>query len=126
MVLISMHPFAFRRLFLVILAVAGFSALCFADPVLMARRYSPDATRATIARPPSPAPAAERFGNLDSNNLISPTLTGSSVFSLEEPSIPEQLAGPVAWSNRNRIWPIELPQVTATNSPFLAANTTDY
>jgi hypothetical protein len=40
MLLISIHPFAFRRLALIILAVAGFSALCFADPVLMAHRYT--------------------------------------------------------------------------------------
>jgi hypothetical protein len=42
MVLISIHPFAFRKIFLVLLALLGFSALCFADPVLMARRYSRD------------------------------------------------------------------------------------
>lgn len=40
MVLISIHPFALRRLFLIVLVLFGFSALCFADPVLMARRYS--------------------------------------------------------------------------------------
>lgn len=60
MLLISIHPFAFRRLALVILAVAGFSALCFADPVLMARKYTPgnhrtDAVKAAAAflAPPS-------------------------------------------------------------------------
>jgi hypothetical protein len=45
MLLVSIHPFAFRRLALVILALAGFSALCFADPVLMARRYSVESSR---------------------------------------------------------------------------------
>lgn len=42
MVLISIDPFALRRLLLVIVALVGFSALCFADPVLMARRYGHD------------------------------------------------------------------------------------
>ena len=40
MVLISIHPFALRKLFLVIVAFLCFSAFCFADPVLMVRRYS--------------------------------------------------------------------------------------
>lgn len=38
MVLISIHPFVFRKTFLVLLALLGFSALCFADPVLMVHR----------------------------------------------------------------------------------------
>jgi hypothetical protein len=40
MVLISIQPFALRKLFLVIAALLCFSALCFADPVLMAQRYT--------------------------------------------------------------------------------------
>jgi hypothetical protein len=40
MVLISIHPFALRKIFLVIVAFLCFSALCLADPVLMVRRYS--------------------------------------------------------------------------------------
>jgi hypothetical protein len=40
MVLISIRPFALRKLFLVIVAFLCFSAFCFADPVLMVRRYS--------------------------------------------------------------------------------------
>ena len=42
MVLISIDPFALRRLLLVIVALVGFTALCLADPVLMARRYGHD------------------------------------------------------------------------------------
>ena len=42
MVLISIHPFAFRKIFLVALAVLGLSsAFCFADPVFMTSRYAP-------------------------------------------------------------------------------------
>lgn len=41
MVLISIHPFAVRKLVLVIAALLGFSALCFADPLLMTARYAP-------------------------------------------------------------------------------------
>jgi hypothetical protein len=41
MVLISIQPFVLRKIFLVIAALLCFSALCFADPVLMAQRYAP-------------------------------------------------------------------------------------
>jgi hypothetical protein len=40
MVLISIHPFLFRKILLAIVALLFFSALCFADPVLMVRRYT--------------------------------------------------------------------------------------
>jgi hypothetical protein len=40
MVLVSIDPFASRRLFLIIAALLCFSAACFADPVLMAQRYA--------------------------------------------------------------------------------------
>jgi hypothetical protein len=40
MVLISIHPFGLRKVFLVIVAFLCFSALCFADPVLMVHRYT--------------------------------------------------------------------------------------
>jgi hypothetical protein len=40
MVLISIHPFALRKIFLVIVAFLCFSALCSADPVLMVHRYA--------------------------------------------------------------------------------------
>ena len=39
MVLISIDPFATRRILLVLAALLCFSAACFADPVLMAQRY---------------------------------------------------------------------------------------
>jgi hypothetical protein len=38
--LISIHPFSPRKILLAIVAFLCFSALCFADPVLMVRRYS--------------------------------------------------------------------------------------
>lgn len=41
MVLISIHPFALRKIFLVLGALLCLSALCFADPVLMAQHYAP-------------------------------------------------------------------------------------
>jgi hypothetical protein len=43
MVLISIQPFALRKSLLILVAVVGFSALCFADPVLMAEHYAPEA-----------------------------------------------------------------------------------
>ena len=54
MVLISIHPFALRKIFLVIVAFLCFSALCLADPVLMVHRYS-----ARPERPDSPKNSAE-------------------------------------------------------------------
>jgi hypothetical protein len=54
MLLISIHPFAFRRLALVVLAITGFSALCFADPVLMAHRYThSSSTRMSVPAKPT-------------------------------------------------------------------------
>jgi hypothetical protein len=40
MVLISIHPFALRKVFLAIGVLLCLSALCFADPVLMAQHYA--------------------------------------------------------------------------------------
>ena len=40
MVLISIHPFPLRKIFLVLGALLCLSALCFADPVLMAQHYA--------------------------------------------------------------------------------------
>ena len=40
MVLISIDPFALRKIFLVLGALLCFSAFCFADPVLMTQRYA--------------------------------------------------------------------------------------
>jgi hypothetical protein len=55
MVLISIHPFALRKIFLVIVAFLCFSALCLADPVLMVHRYA--APPEQLAAPKVPAPA---------------------------------------------------------------------
>jgi len=50
MVLISIHPFAVRKLFLIIVAFLCFSAVCLADPVLMVRRYASHTERLEAAR----------------------------------------------------------------------------
>ena len=67
MVLVSIHPFALRRLFLVVLALTGFSALCFGDPVLMAHRYGQDKARAVDAhsRVANGAPAGPSTSSWD-------------------------------------------------------------
>jgi hypothetical protein len=42
MVLVSLRPFAFKRIILVAAAILGLSsAVCFADSLFMARRYAP-------------------------------------------------------------------------------------
>jgi len=53
MVLISIQPFALRKIFLVIAALICFSALCFADPVLMAEHYVPRAGSFEAAENPA-------------------------------------------------------------------------
>jgi hypothetical protein len=54
MIIVSIHPFAFRKVFLVLLALLGFSALCFADPVLMAHRYDRHHSRVALRLPERP------------------------------------------------------------------------
>jgi hypothetical protein len=50
MVLISIHPFAVRKILLAIVAFLCFSALCLADPVLMVRRHTSHMERLPIPR----------------------------------------------------------------------------
>ena len=51
MVLISIHPFAGRKIFRLAVAVLGLStAFCFADPVFMARQYTASADPARSAQ----------------------------------------------------------------------------
>jgi hypothetical protein len=80
MVLISIHPFAFRKIFLLAAALLGFSsAFCFADSLFMARQYAPSQNRSRsthfVAQPqgnPGPdfvlgsfeSPAVKNFGRL--------------------------------------------------------------
>ena len=51
MVLISIRPFAMRKMLLLLVALLGFSALCFADPVLMVRRHGRDHSRVAVTLP---------------------------------------------------------------------------
>jgi hypothetical protein len=70
MVLISIHPFALRKLFLVVVAFLCFSAFCLADPVLMVRRYARPGERsgkletsaATLLEPFAPSITFENEG----------------------------------------------------------------
>ena len=51
MVLVSIHPFAVRKIFLLALALLGLSsAVCFADPVFMTRQYAPPQDQARPVR----------------------------------------------------------------------------
>jgi hypothetical protein len=64
MVLISIDPFASRRILLVIAALLCFSALCFADPVLMAQRYAKSELKPTFG-PQTAADTIPDFGGVD-------------------------------------------------------------
>lgn len=123
MVLISIHPFALRRLFLVVLAVAGFSALCFADPVLMAQRYGSEKPRAAASNATRTS-ISGRFLNFESANLRS-SIGADGALSLEEAAIPTNLFTPVVSWNSHREGPIEAFYGTASNPTFLTAITTD-
>lgn len=52
MVLISIHPFALRKIFLLAIALLGVSsAFCFADPLFMTRQYGHSRGQALPAQP---------------------------------------------------------------------------
>jgi hypothetical protein len=100
MVLISIHPFALRRLFLVVVAMSGFSALCFADPVLMAHRYGPDRAQLADMRP--------RFFP----HALS-TVT------------PVRLSHPLGGRISHCDWPVETSHSNTSESLFLTASAAD-
>jgi hypothetical protein len=89
MVLISIHPFAFRRLLLVVLALACFSALCFADPVLMVRRYSRENSRTAVLRTAALAQPSEAQ-SLPLNPLGQSLESGSSASMATYPFSPDE------------------------------------
>ena len=55
MVFISLAPFTHRKILLVIVALLGLSAFCFADPVLMAQRYTRNPERLDASKTVAPA-----------------------------------------------------------------------
>jgi hypothetical protein len=75
MVLISLHPFAFKKVALVAVAILGLSSVvCFGDSLFMARRYAPEAQRlgpnalgecSPITGPSEPPSAAVGFRNVE-------------------------------------------------------------
>jgi len=64
MVLISIQPFALRKIVLVVVAFLCFSALSFADPVLMVRRYSSQVGRLIVVPAAAPTSWQELGGGL--------------------------------------------------------------
>jgi hypothetical protein len=63
MVLISIDPFTHRKILLIAVALLGLSAFCFADPVLMAQRYSPNPGRLDASGTKAPmGPHSEQTG----------------------------------------------------------------
>lgn len=66
MVLISIRPFAFRKIFLLAAALLGFSsALCFGDSLFMARQHAPSSVRGhhaqLVAQPRESIPPSVRL-----------------------------------------------------------------
>jgi hypothetical protein len=62
MILISIDPFAHRKILLVVVAFLGLSAFCFADPVLMAQRYTRNPERFDASR--TVAPVSQQLNQL--------------------------------------------------------------
>jgi hypothetical protein len=78
MVLISMHPFALRKLLLVVVGFLCFSAFCFADPVLMVRRYTVKPER--VDSPKTSTATLEGWGASERH-------VGTSLFSAPDDSV---------------------------------------
>jgi hypothetical protein len=126
MVLISIHPFALRPLILALLALVGFSALCFADPVLMARRYwtaralSPPEDLSVDQAPQGP-PRCLDFLSID---LIPPTFAGKTGPILDKPPLPPLSLTPLIYQNWGCGWRIDaFPGIPSDSLSTIAANT---
>ena len=80
MVLVSIHPFALRRLLLIAAVLFGLSAACFADCLFMARQY---AVRSTHGRhlQSEASPLPERLSNTPETGQQ----TAASTVQLEAP-----------------------------------------
>lgn len=84
MVLVSIHPFALRKIFLLVIAVLGVSsALCFADPLFMTRHYAAVSQQPRQARPVITPQATldqssviwRAFANSPEHCMVVPTIT---------------------------------------------------
>ena len=61
MVLVSIHPFAVRKILLLVIGVLGLSsALCFADPLFMARQYAAVGNQTRQVGPVTPQATFDR------------------------------------------------------------------
>ena len=74
MVLISIDPFTYRRILLIVAALLGLSAVCFADPVLMAQRYSPNHRELDLSK--TIAPAGRQPEKAEKVPMVGPQLGG--------------------------------------------------
>ncbi len=72
MVLISLSPFTYRKILLIAVALLGLSAVCFADPVLMAQRYRPNHGGPSV--PQAMAPTGYQSEKLAKMLMVGPEL----------------------------------------------------
>jgi hypothetical protein len=88
MVLISIRPFALRKIFLVIAAMVCLSAICLADPVLMVHRYGTSPEQPRPARTVVHGPQQPRGPDNEGGFARLPSLDFSgetAAFTLAEP-----------------------------------------
>lgn len=73
-----MHPFAFKKLFLLVVAfLCVSSALCFGDPLFMTRQYAPDQHRNTrVSSHVAEISASARLVSVDRYVGVSASLEG--------------------------------------------------
>jgi hypothetical protein len=81
MVLISIHPFAVRKMILLLMALLGFSALCSADPVLMVRRHGQVHSRVAVALP-------VRTVALQLTDVTAPAFAPNTTAALDKEDVP--------------------------------------
>jgi hypothetical protein len=73
MVLISIDPFTHRKILLIVVAFLGLSAFCFADPVLMAQRYTPNPGRLDPSK--TAVPTGQQSEQPEKGRIVGPELT---------------------------------------------------
>jgi hypothetical protein len=81
MVLISIRPFAVRKMILLLVALLGFSALCFADPLLMVRQHDRVHSRVAVA-------VSMRTVALQLTDVAAPTPAPNTTAALEKEDAP--------------------------------------
>src|ERR1700730_3778505 len=105
MILISIAPFTHRKILLVIVAFLSLSAFCFADPVLMAQRYTRNPER--FDAPKTVAPASEESQQPEKARIVRPEFYGVE--------FGDQVRGEAEWKSTELWANLSLPAAEAAS-----------